>query len=421
MTSSPRGPCARQRPHLVTMWILLAGGLTMPVGCAQPPASPVTSAEAREFVGSAACQECHVDIFDRWQRTLMAKVLQDPSNDPRVILGDFSTPNPLVTFGPEDVAFTYGSKWKQRYFTQVGDDYFVMPAQWDVRNENWRRYHPQPGGDWWTDFYPNDPMQRPTGPLCDGCHSVNYDITTKTVTEWNVGCEKCHGAGSEHVIEPTASTIVNPARLDDVRAVDVCIQCHSQGQPRTNPIDGLHYDWPVGYQPGDQLADVWELDPAHLGEETFTHWPDGSAHKNRMQGNDYVQSQMYVKGVRCSACHDVHGTEHEADLIAPGNAVCLECHGPQLQAGPPGSISYHTQHEADGDGSQCTACHMPPIARTVGNVNVRSHTFRFISPTMSERYGVPNPCSTCHVEETLEWALDALASWPQVSPWRVGR
>ena len=351
----------------------------------------------------------------------MAKVVQDPAVDPQVILGDFSTPNPLVTFGPEDVAFTYGSKWKQRYFTRVGDDYFVLPAQWDVQNENWRRYHPQPGGDWWTDFYPIDPMQRPTGPLCDGCHSVNYDIATKTVAEWNVGCEKCHGAGGDHVIDPTASTIVNPARLDDVRAVDVCIQCHSQGQPLTNPIDGLHYDWPVGYQPGDRLADVWELDPPHLGEETFTHWPDGSAHKNRMQGNDYVQSQMYVKGVRCDACHDVHGTEYEADLIAPGNAVCLECHGPQLQAGPRGSISYHTQHEADGEGSQCAACHMPPIARTVGDVNVRSHTFAFISPTMTERYGVPNPCTTCHIEETPEWALDAMKSWPQVSPWRVAQ
>ncbi len=420
MTLSPYTPLTRLRATSVTTWVVIAGGLT--IGCSQPPPSPVTSsAEGGSFVGSAACQECHVDIFDRWQGTLMAKVVQDPSSDPQVILGDFSTPNPLVTFSPEDVAFTYGSKWKQRYFTRVGDDYFVFPAQWDVRNENWRRYHPQPGGDWWTDFYPIDPMQRPTGPLCDGCHSVNYDIETKTVTEWNVGCEKCHGAGADHVTEPIASTIINPARLDDVRAVDVCIQCHSQGQPRTNPINGQHYDWPVGYQPGDQLADVWELDPPHLGEETFTHWPDGSAHKNRMQGNDFVQSQMYVKGVRCEGCHDVHGTEYEADLIAPGNAVCLECHGPQLQAGPRGSISYHTQHEADSEGSQCTACHMPPIARTVGDVNVRSHTFKFISPTMTERYGIPNPCSSCHIEETHEWANEALTSWPQVSPWRVAQ
>ena len=210
----------------------------------------------------------------------------------------------------------------------------MFPAQWDVRNQTWRRYYVEPGTDWWAEHYPADQMQRPTGPLCDGCHSVNYDIKKKTVTEWNVGCEKCHGAGSLHVEFPIASTIVNPAKLDGVRAGDVCIQCHSQGQPRTKPIDGVYYDWPVGYQPGDRLSDVWMIEEHHLGKETFTHWPDGHAHKNRMQGNDYVQSQMSVKGVRCDACHDVHGTPNQALLRQPGDAGCLSCHGPQLQPGP---------------------------------------------------------------------------------------
>ena len=225
----------------------------------------------------------------------MANVIQDPAARPAAVLADFATPNPLVTFRVEDVAFTYGTKWKQRYFTKRGDDYFVYPAQWDVRARTWRRYYVEPGTDWWAEHYPADQMQRPTGPLCDGCHSVNYDIKAKTVTEWNVGCEKCHGAGSLHVQFPIASTIVNPSKLQGERADDVCLQCHSQGQPRTKPLEGVYYDWPVGYQPGDRLSDVWMLEEHHLGKETFTHWPDGNAHKNRMQGNDYVQSQMSVK------------------------------------------------------------------------------------------------------------------------------
>ena len=382
------------------------------------PADPPSGA-TKAFVGSAACESCHEDIFARWKDTLMANVLQDPKVIPGVILGDFSSPNPLVTFRPEDVDFTYGSKWKQRYFTRIGDDYFVCPAQWDVRNRTWRRYYVEPGRDWWVEHYPADQMQRPTGPLCDGCHSVNYDIGAKSVTEWNVGCEKCHGAGSLHVEYPVASTIVNPARLDDVRANDVCIQCHSQGQPRTNPIEGRYYDWPVGYEPGDRLSDVWKLEEHHLGEESFTHWPDGSAHKNRMQGNDYVQSQMSVKGVRCEGCHDVHGTPYSADLRLPDDAVCLQCHDPQLQPGPRGTIEYHTQHAAGSEGSRCVACHMPLIARTVGDVNVRSHTFKFISPVTTERYGVPNPCTSCHTDRSTAWAIDELKTWPGVSPWRV--
>jgi predicted CXXCH cytochrome family protein len=386
------------------------------VACARPAPPPDAT---KAFVGSESCASCHQEVYDRWKDTLMAKVVQDPKAHPEVVLGDFTTPNPLVTFRPEDVALTYGTKWKQRYFTRIGNDYFVFPVQWDVQDRTWRRYNPQPGSDWWTAYYPVDQMQRPTGPLCDGCHSVNYDVTAKTVTEWNVGCESCHGAGSLHVEFPLASTIVNPARLDAVRADDVCIQCHSQGQPRANPIDGQYYDWPVGYTVGDRLADVWALDAHHLGEETFTHWPEGSAHKNRMQGNDYVQSRMAVKGVRCYACHDVHGTPNEADLRKPGDGVCLDCHGPQLQPGPVGTLQFHTQHKADSEGSRCVACHMPAIARTVGDVNVRGHTFRFISPVETKQQGVPNACTSCHTDQSIEWAIEALKTWPSVSPWRV--
>jgi predicted CXXCH cytochrome family protein len=396
---------------------LVAVSLLGLTGCGEEPSPPPGVAPA--FVGSDACQSCHQDLYARWKTTLMANVLQDPRRRPEAMLADFATPHPLLTFSPREVVFTYGSKWKQRYFTQIGDDYFVFPAQWDVKNRTWRPYFPKVDTEWWATHYPADPMQRPTGPLCDGCHAVNYDVKTRMVTEWNVGCEKCHGAGGRHVEDPVAKTIVNPAKLDHVRADDVCIQCHSQGQPRTNPIEGRYFDWPVGYQPGDRLSDVWNFEEHHLGKETFQYWPDGSARKNRMQGNDYVQSLMYLKGVRCYACHDAHGTEYEADLWQPGNAVCLTCHQPQLQPGPRGTVAYHTRHAEDSEASQCVACHMPPIARTIGNVNVRSHTFKFISPTMTARYGIPNPCTTCHTDRSLEWASEELKKWPNVSPWRV--
>jgi len=39
------------------------------------------------------------------------------------------------TFGIDQVAFVYGSRWKQRYFTRRGDDYFPLPAQWDCGEE----------------------------------------------------------------------------------------------------------------------------------------------------------------------------------------------------------------------------------------------------------------------------------------------
>jgi predicted CXXCH cytochrome family protein len=350
----------------------------------------------------------------------MANVVVDPKQHADAVLPDFSKPDPLRTFALNDVAFVYGSKWKQRYFTKRGDDYYPLPAQWDVTHRVWRSYMVQPNTDWWVPHYPADNMQRPTGPLCDGCHSVNYNVQTKAVLEWNVGCERCHGPGSDHVERPAAATIVNPARLDYVRASDTCIQCHSQGQPLQNPIAGQYYDWPVGFHQGGSLKDYWKLEEHRLGETSFTHFPDGTAHKNRMQGNDFVQSVMYGKGITCFSCHDVHGTANNADLIKPARELCTTCHGPSSPNGPhAATIEDHTHHARGSAGSECVACHMPKIEQTIADVNVRSHTFRFITPAMTDQLKIPNPCTGCHTDRSTEWAREALKKWPGVSPWRI--
>ena len=376
------------------------------------------------FSGSAACKTCHPAIFKRWQNTRMANVVLDPKQHPEAIIPDLSKPDPLVTFRKEEIAFVYGSKWKQRYFKKIGDDYFPLPAQWDVTNKIWRPYFVKEGTDWWTAFYPADNLKRPTGPLCDGCHSVNYNIENKTVTEWNVGCERCHGPGSSHVERPSRANIVNPSRLNFVQANDVCIQCHSQGQPggadAARPINGKYYDWPVGFQVGLDLKNFWHLEEHKLGETTFTHFADGTAHKNRMQGNDFVTSQMYTHGVTCFSCHDVHGTENNADLLKPASLMCLECHGPSSPNGPrAATIEQHTHHKAGSSGSECVACHMPKIEQTIADVNVRSHTFKFIAPLATDQLKVPNACTSCHTKQSTQWAIQALRSWSNHSPWRV--
>src|SRR5215472_16217997 len=142
------------------------------------------------YVGSTECRACHPTIYNRWKNTRMANVVRDPKEHPDAIIPDLSKPDPLVTFTKDDIAWVYGSKWKQRYFTKRGDDYFPLGAQWDVTHQIWRPYKVAPNTDWWVVRYPDDNMQRPTGPTCDGCHSVNYDLRTKQPAEWNVGCEK---------------------------------------------------------------------------------------------------------------------------------------------------------------------------------------------------------------------------------------
>ena len=92
----------------------------MAVGlCAQTP----------QYVGSAKCQPCHAEVYGRWSKTRMANVVRDPRQHADAITPDLTKADPLLTFGKDDIAFVYGSKWKQRYFKKVGDDYFPLPAQ----------------------------------------------------------------------------------------------------------------------------------------------------------------------------------------------------------------------------------------------------------------------------------------------------
>jgi predicted CXXCH cytochrome family protein len=408
------------------VWRLVSYIRALP-NTASPDAQPVIAAQAgppvsAHYVGSAACQECHKDVYARWSKSKMANVVRDPKEHPDAIIPDFSKSDTLLTFSKDDVAFVYGSGWKQRYFKKVGDDYFPFPAQWDITHKIWRPYFVANGTDWWATLYPPDNFMRPTGPLCDGCHSVDYNIATKQVAEWNVGCERCHGAGSEHVAQKSRNSILNPARMDYVQANDTCIQCHSQGQPLTNPIAGKYYDWPVGFHVGLKLSDFWKLEEHKLGELSFTHFPDGTAHKNRMQGNDYVQSLMYARGVTCFSCHDPHGSENEAILRKPVNDVCLTCHGENTQNGPrAASIEAHTHHKVGSTGSQCVACHMPKIEQTIADVNVSSHTFHFVTPTDTDTLKIPNACNVCHADKNTAWAVAALKTWTDRSPWRMLR
>jgi predicted CXXCH cytochrome family protein len=385
----------------------------------QEQSTQAKTMESAHYVGSQACEKCHGEIYTRWKKTPMANVVRDPREHPEAIIPDLAS-DPVAKFSKDQVALVYGSIWKQRYFTRVGNDYFPEPAQWDITNHVWRPYFVKVGTDWWAPLYPPDNMQRPTGPTCDGCHSVNYDIHSKQVTEWNVGCERCHGPGSEHVAHPSRVNILNPARMNYVDATDTCIQCHSQGRPPGNPIEGKYYDWPVGYRVGLHLADFWRLEDHKLGETSFTHFADGTAHKNRMQGNDFVQSVMYRRGVTCFSCHDVHGTSNYAQLREPADRLCLDCHAPLSSNGPrTATLEEHTHHKAGTPGGQCVDCHMPRIDTTIAEVKVRAHTFKFITPEMTEKYGIPNPCTSCHSGKSTAWAEEALRHWPERSPWRM--
>jgi formate-dependent nitrite reductase cytochrome c552 subunit len=84
-----------------------------------------------------------------------------------------------------------------------------------------------------------------------------------------------------------------------------------------------------------------------------------------------------------------------------------------------GTIEEHTHHLKGSTGSSCIACHMPKTATEIADVKVRSHTFAFVTPEMTDKYKIPNPCTTCHADKTTAWAAEVMRHWPERSPWRL--
>ena len=97
-------------------------------------AEQTASVGGSHYVGSAACQSCHRRFTRAGERRAWPTSCAIPATHPEAIIPDFSKPDPLLTFTKDDIAFVYGSQWKQRYFTKRGDDYFPLPAQWDITN-----------------------------------------------------------------------------------------------------------------------------------------------------------------------------------------------------------------------------------------------------------------------------------------------
>ena len=96
------------------------------------------------YVGSKACQSCHQEVYARWQKTAHGQHRarsQGPSRRHHCRRSRQRPIPTIVNFTKDDVAFVYGSQWKQRYFKKSGDTYVPLPAQWNIDTKKWSKYH----------------------------------------------------------------------------------------------------------------------------------------------------------------------------------------------------------------------------------------------------------------------------------------
>lgn len=374
-------------------------GMLALVGCQSQSTSPTGDTAGTKakngYVGSAKCGECHDQAYDTWKQTLHAQAIKDPRIDAKAINGDFSIESAFKIFKKEDVVYTHGVQWKQRY---IDKDWHVLPAQWVYQQQNWADYH---SDTWKTSDWRVE---------CAKCHVVGYDEKTKSWVEYNVGCEACHGPGEEHVkadVSKKIGTIVNPKKLPSDRQADLCGQCHTRGKTPDSK-----FEFPIGYMPGEELIPA---DFTPVGKDDLkAWWPNGSVKQHRQQFIEWKTSKHQLAGVTCITCHDSHmQTTKFGTRLSPNN-LCLSCHS-NIDTD---SKSGHAPIAGAPQHGDCVGCHMAPTGKSGDFGDERVHTFRVVQPKDTIQFGSgdqavqPNACNLCHwhaddAPAALQQALEA--------------
>lgn len=323
------------------------------------------------------------------------------------------------------ITHTFGIEPLQQYLAEIGSGrYQVYPIAWDVQNRKWFN------ADGTGRIPESDELhwQRPLhnwNYMCAECHATGllrgYNTTENsyatTAHQFNVGCQACHGPGSNHVREaqhknkPLSNYSTNDLSAQKFQ-IDVCAQCHSRRAPLSDGHSlerGLHDDYLVS-----------ALEPE-------LYFDDGQIKAEVYEYGSFLQSRMHGVGMMCSDCHN----PHTGTTWARGNELCVTCHSEQrnfsklpggrdasnnknieridfsgLKARNYDSYEHHF-HQKGSAGALCVSCHAP--TRAYMQIDPRhDHSFRVPRPDLSVKYGVPNACTSCHRDKSSQWAADIL-------------
>jgi len=413
--------------------------------------SAVHAAAEAGYIGSERCGSCHQQAYDNWQQSHHKQAMKPATSE--FVLGDFNNPT-FEHFGVRSefsivdgqykvrtdntdgemeqftIAYTFGFYPLQQYLIAFDDGrYQTLSIAWDSRPE-------AEGGQRWFHLYPDEaiPHDDPlhwTGAFqnwnsrCASCHSTdlrkNYSQETDSYqTEWSevtVGCEACHGPGSEHLAwaegdrssadvglavsladnglwqaTEDSPTMKNSSDARPQRQLSACGGCHSRRQEIAHAEAGIDF--------------LDKFSPTLLREGLY--FPDGQIEDEVYVYGSFLQSKMHGEGVVCSNCHQPHSLK----LRAEGNALCSQCHAAASFDTP-----QHHHHPADSDGAQCVNCHMPERTYMVVDPR-RDHSFRVPQPILSGLLNTPNACTSCHQDKDNAWAKQALENWLGHQPLR---
>jgi hypothetical protein len=324
-----------------------------------------------DFLGDAACQECHQEISSTYAHTAHHLTSQLPTKDS--ILGSFTSGQNVLKTGDPDLLFRMNAKESGFYETAV----FWQPPEQKTRTERidivtgsgdkgqtylyWKGSQLfQLPVSYWTDLkrWITSPgysegvanFDRPILPRCLDCHATYFESIPsekaenyykKTGFVLGISCERCHGPGRAHAeyersksaaVSSATHSIVNPAALPRERHIEVCAQCHGGIGQAIAPA--------FSYIPGQHLENYVTLPHPDAEARVDVH---GNQVALTQRSRCYRSSQM-----TCTTCHDVHAPERVA---ASYSEKCLQCHQDR-DCGEFAKLGAKIRQD-------CIDCHMP--------------------------------------------------------------
>src|SRR5262249_20081886 len=98
-------------------------------------------------------------------------------------------------------------------------------------------------------------------------------------------------------------------------------------------------------------------------------------------------------------------------LPASDNSLCLRCHAaPGPTNAPVIDAVSHSHHKPDSAGNRCVMCHMPTTTY-MQRAPRHDHGFLKPDPLLTKELGIPNACSRCHADQSIDWNIQHADTW----------